>query len=286
MNFFVIDVETANTNYSSICQIGLVKFENSEIVEKWSTYVNPMEDFDPFNVHIHGISERDVKNAPIFPEVSKFLDDKIGNSILIHHMPFDRIAFNQVCEKYAIPHFKFNWVDSAKIVRRTWEEFAYRGYGLSNIANFLNIEFQHHDALEDAVATGKIVIEAIKKSGFGINDLAEKVKRPINQQKYQNLVNQDGNPEGDLYGETIVFTGKLSLPRIEAAKLASKMGCNVNSSVTKRTTILVVGFQDEFKLAGYRKSSKHRKAEELIKKGQKIKLLSENDFLQMVNYSS
>lgn len=55
----------------------------------------------------------------------------------------------------------------------------------------------------------------------------------------------------------------------------------MTSSVTKSTTILIVGLQDNTKLGGYEKSSKHRKAEELIVKGCKIKILSEEDFVEI-----
>ncbi|MBT6836768.1 MAG: hypothetical protein HOA61_12060 [Bacteroidetes bacterium] len=73
------------------------------------------------------------------------------------------------------------------------------------------------------------------------------------------------------------------MPRKEAAKTASKIGCNVFDSVTQMTTILVVGIQDSSRLAGYGKSSKHRKAEKLIKKGKQIKILSELDFIKICN---
>ena len=59
------------------------------------------------------------------------------------------------------------------------------------------------------------------------------------------------------------------------------MGCDVDNSVTQKTTILVVGTEDISRLSGYEKSSKHRKAESLIQKGLSIKLLSEKDFIEL-----
>jgi DNA polymerase-3 subunit epsilon len=47
--------------------------------------------------------------------------------------------------------------------------------------------------------------------------------------------------------------------------------------------MLVVGIQDNTKLAGYEKSSKHRKAEELIESGINIRILSEKDFVEICN---
>ena len=90
--------------------------------------------------------------------------------------------------------------------------------------------------------------------------------------------------EGALYGETIVFTGALGIPRREAADLAAKAGCAVVDSVTKKVTMLVIGTQDKKKMKGYEKSSKHRKAESLIEKGVDIQILSEKDFSDLMGF--
>ena len=52
-------------------------------------------------------------------------------------------------------------------------------------------------------------------------------------------------------------------------------------SVTKKTTILVVGDQDLRLTKGQEKSSKHRKCEQLIAAGQTIKIVRETDFTSM-----
>jgi DNA polymerase-3 subunit epsilon len=97
---------------------------------------------------------------------------------------------------------------------------------------------------------------------------------------------RDGNPEGQLFGETLVFTGSLAIPRREAADAAAAAGCRVDESVTKHTTMLVVGDQDVRTLiAGHVKSTKYMKAEQLIGKGQLIRILGESDFMRIVSNS-
>lgn len=285
MNFLALDVETANADSSSICQIGIAEFNNGEIIDKWSILINPEDYFDPFNVAIHGISEKQVKNAPIFKDIYHELKQRIENKVTVHHMPFDRIAINRACDANNLEYLQPKWLDSAKIVRRTWQEFAHSGYGLSNIAKHLNINFSHHDALEDASTAGIIVTKACEITNLTIDEWFKRVGQPIFIYNQSSQIKLDGNPEGALFGESIVFTGALSILRREAGLMASKMGCNVTNSVTKNTTMLIVGFQDVTKLAGYEKSSKHRKAEELIKSGMKIKILSENDFAEICNLS-
>ncbi len=284
MNYFALDVETANADYSSICQVGIAELQNGKIVNRWSSLVNPETYFDPFNTSIHGITENDVKDAPTFDVVHHLIAEKITDRITVHHMPFDRIAVTRACSEYDLDMLQPKWLDSAKIARRAWEEFAYKGYSLDNIAKYLNIEFTHHDALEDAIAAAQIVEHACKKTGFSIEEWLSKVCQPISipQGGSANL-NLKGNSEGSLYGESLVFTGTLFLPRKDAARIAADLGCCVGNSVSNKTTMLVLGIQDSYKLSGYEKSSKHRKAEELIKKGAFIKILSENDFVEMCN---
>jgi DNA polymerase-3 subunit epsilon len=80
----------------------------------------------------------------------------------------------------------------------------------------------------------------------------------------------------------MVFTGRLCIPRAEAADKASRAGCHIDPNVTRDTTVLVVGDQDIRQLAGHEKSSKQRKAEELIRHGQNLRIIQESDFVQLV----
>lgn len=280
MNFFALDVETANADYSSICQIGVVEFQDDQIVKKWSSLVNPETYFDAMNISIHGITDHDVQDAPTFRKIHPELVKMLTGQIVVHHMPFDRVAINRACERSGRPDIDIQWLDSAKIVRRTWAEFSHKGFGLANVAHFLNITFSHHDALEDAYAAGLIVQHACKESGASIDEWMTKITDRLPSSSgltYSVEVNLDG----PLFGEKIVFTGSMSIPRQEATNMAASLGCQVIGSVSKKTTMLVVGIQDSHKLGGYDKSSKHRKTEELIQKGVPIEILTEEDFISI-----
>lgn len=282
MDFLALDVETANSDYSSICQIGIATFSDGEVIDTWSSLINPEDYFDLFNIQLHGIDENKVKGSPTFDQVYKELIQMIQGKIVVHHMPFDRVAVTRACEKYETQPLAPIWLDTSQMARRTWEEVAYVGYNLVNLTKMLDIKFQHHDALEDAQAAGMIAHKVCELSEMNIDDWIERAKKPINLYEYKgkeySTIHLEGNPEGPLFGENLVFTGTLFLTRNEAGELASELGCSVTNSVTKKTTMLVVGKQDAFKLAGHEKSSKHRKAEGLIANGQHIRILSEDDF--------
>lgn len=284
--FVAIDFETANADLSSICQVGVVEFNAGGIIDSWGALVNPQDEFDWINISIHGIKEDDVQGAPVFPEIYETLRSMLSSKVVVSHTSFDRTALSQALVRHELPAIDCTWLDSARVVRRVWSQWAQKGYGLGSVCKELGIDFDAHDALEDARAAGEVLNRAIEESNLDIDGLLARVNKPIDltaMPSYNSNVKLEGNQDGPLFGEKLVFTGALNLSRREAAKLAADVGCDVDSGVTKHTTLLVVGDQDIKKLAGHEKSSKHRKAEELIKKGRPIRILRETDFLEMVH---
>jgi DNA polymerase III subunit epsilon len=263
MNFVVIDVETANPDLSSICQVGIAYFRDGTLQDSWSALVNPEDEFDPIHVAIHGIDEKKVRSCPnwaaIYPEVSRFLH---GN-IVASYMAFDRVALLRTCERYELAHSDCHWLDCAMVVRRAWPVFSHSGYALSNVAAQFGIRYKAHDALEDARCAGEILLRAMAETGLGIDGWLERVRQPINPPpkttpraprttprsheprpstalpKLSPTIAREANPDGPLYGEVMVFTGRLSMPRHEAADAASTVGCEVATSVSKQRRCLL-----------------------------------------------
>jgi len=284
VDFIAIDVETANADMASICQIGLARFRDGKLVDEWSSLVDPEDDFDFINIDIHGITKKDVKGAPIFTDIAVGLSSMTKDTICVCHTHFDRVSIGRALDKYSLNPIDITWLDSARVARRTWDTCAWKGYGLSSVCDIIGYKFKHHDALEDAKASGQIIIAAIEKTGLNVEAWLKRVNQPIDPSSSSRkpAIRRDGAPEGELYGEVLVFTGTLEIPRREAADLAASIGCTVASGVTKKTSILVVGDQDIRKLAGRVRSSKHLRAEELIAKGQSIRIIKESDFKELV----
>jgi DNA polymerase III subunit epsilon len=176
MTFYSLDVETANGDSSTICQIGIGKFVNGELADTWQSLVDPMSYFHWGNVRVHGITEKMVHGAPVFREVYPELQRLLSANIVVHHSQFDRQAFRKAYTRFNLRPLDIHWLDSTRIVRHTWEQFSKGGYNLANVANHLGIEFRHHDALEDSVAAGKIVVEACKLTDRRVHDWYELFK--------------------------------------------------------------------------------------------------------------
>jgi DNA polymerase-3 subunit epsilon len=271
MRFIAIDVETANVNMASICSIGAAVFEGGVMTDKWYSLVDPKDYFDGVNISIHGIDETQVMGAPTFKEVAEKIDQLVSGNVVVTHTHFDRVAMHQAALRWTVPPLACTWLDSARVARRTWAECARRGYGLSDVCKRIGYSFEHHNALEDAKASGQVMLAAMRDA------MLNRVTQPVG-----GSIKRDGNPDGSLAGEVVVFTGALDIPRHEAADLAASIGCAVGSTVTKKTKLLVVGDTDIARLAGHSKSSKHRKAEEMAMQGHPIRIIRETDFRELI----
>ena len=298
MDFVVVDVETANADLSSICQIGIASFQSDSLADAWVSLVNPGAPFSSTNISIHGIYPRDVESAPTWPEIYPHVADRLQGMVVVSHTPFDRVALERACLRANMQDCDCMWLDSAAVVRRAWPEFSQSGYGLANVARCFGIDYQAHDALEDARCAGLILLRAIEHTGIRAEEWLRYAGHHRSSQSgslghshtgwksYPGPVKREGNPDGKLAGEVVVFTGELTVSRSEAAKVASMAGCQVDDGVTKRTTLLVVGDQDIERLAGHDKSSKERKAELLINKGHMIQILTESDFQHLLAWAA
>ena len=281
INFTTIDVETAN-HRGSICSIGLVRYENGQISDEYYTKINPEDSFDPINTNIHGISEVDITSCKTFPEIiddfAKFTKDQI----CISHSYFDRTAISKVFTKYKLEPITSNWLDSLRVARRAWPEL--KSHKLNVLCEHFNYNFTSHHALEDAKACGEIMLKAIASSELTIEEWFKRVEQPINPILSSNVVTkQEADPNGPLFDDKEIFaiTGDFSLTQSEIIEIGCKLGLTYNKGVTKKTTLLMVGAQNLKKLAGKGKSTKHITADNINSKGGDIKIIDENDFLEM-----
>ena len=279
--FIAVDVETANRQKGSICQVGLAMVSGDGKIETIGILIDPEQPFEDFNVDLHGIDKITVEGAPSFETVVQRLRPFLERHILVQHSNFDKQAFKEACEAYGIPELKSHWLDSVRVARKAWPELSGNGgHGLASLKTHLGLDFDHHDAEEDAFAAAQVVLLAEEVTGQDFAELARPRKA-----SYQQSVSISGNQNGALYGHSICFTGNLTLSRLEAATLAAGAGLTVKASPSKKVTLLVVGDQDLSTLAGHKKSRKHRRAEELQSEGHQIRILKEAEFLELISLS-
>lgn len=180
-----------------------------------------------------------------------------------------------------LPLSNFRWHDSVTVARRAWPELKGNGgHGLANLKSVFNLDFQHHDAGEDAKAAAMVVLLAERDMSQTFEQILAPRSRTAS--RFEKPISLEGNQSGPLYGHIACFTGSLSMSRGNASTVAANAGITVKTGITKKTTLLVVGDQDLSVLNGHQKSTKHRRADELINQGQNIRILTESEFLSLV----
>lgn len=124
----------------------------------------------------------------------------------------------------------------------------------------------HHDALADARAAGNIFVRAQEHTNTWARDwfgVVSDAITDVDRIRPQKAAPPAPNSSGALAGTRIVFTGELSLPRGVAEAKAAALGCQCSSSVSKKTSIVVVGEQDLSLVGADDTSTKQRKAAQL-----------------------
>lgn len=285
MRFAAIDVETANRRQRSICQVAVVVFDGEKEVASDVVYVDPEDDFDPINISIHGIDSARVRGALTFPQVHSRLSGILaGQSVLSHHT-FDRIAMGQAASHHGLQVLQCTWLDSCLIARQVWPDLASQGgFGLKNLARHFGISLRHHDALEDARVAGQIMLLAMEASGTDLLRWAQ-LSMPKPRGSYggsKREITREGDGDGPLIDESIIFTGNFTVDKFELADMAHMAGAAVRKRVTQETTMVVVGELPAGVAGADGKSSNLRRAEQLAAKGAPILLVTEDDFRELV----
>lgn len=178
IDFYILDVETANQKVCSICQIGVVGFSLEGQVQSWGSYLDPEDTFSGWNIAVHAITPELVKGSPAFPILYKALK-QIENCLVVQHTGFDKASLAKACRKYGLPVLEYRWLDSALVAKRTWESVSRRGFGLGDLAERFGFSFVHHDAVEDALVTGEILLKAVADSGRSPEEWVKAVKKPL-----------------------------------------------------------------------------------------------------------
>ncbi|WP_430788001.1 3'-5' exonuclease [Virgibacillus flavescens] len=162
MNFISIDFETANEKRYSPCAIGIVVADESGIIDEFYSLINPLMDFSSFNIRVHGIQEKDVEDAPTFPELWPKFESYLTNSVVVaHNASFDMSVLRKTLDYYNLTYPKMDYLCTVEISKNIWPNL--RNHRLNTVAEHHGILFEHHHALEDARVAALVLIEAIKE---------------------------------------------------------------------------------------------------------------------------
>lgn len=296
--YILLDLETTGYYPASdkIIEIGLAKVKNNEIIDSFSSLINPKIEIDPYIEEKTGITNEMVSTAPtiddVLPQALRF----IGDSVIIgYNVNFDiHFLYNNMMNLYNKP-FANDFVDVMRLTKKCLPFLPNKK--LATVCDYFEIDKTGHPrAYQDCVITfqcyQKIKDFIISEYGSFDNFFKTAFKK---KKKYKNYYinakanakeikteKTEFNKESPLYEKYFVFTGALEkLTRKEAMQMVVDVGGFCENNVTKKTNFLVVGGLENAPVKN-KKSSKLIKAEKLIEEEQDLKIISEKKFFAML----
>lgn len=281
-DYCVIDTETTGLSpvYDSLIEVAACRVVNGNIVEKFSSLINPGFELDEFITELTGITNDMLRDAPEAANVLKDFRSFVGDSVLIgHNVNFDINFLYDSCMELFNEPFSNNFVDTMRLARRVCPELEH--FRLSDMVKHYKISHTDvHRALGDVLAT-KELYDALKN---GIADRGISLST-YTAPKAKDIVGNGDNvdPSHPLYGKIVVFTGALEkMTRKDAMQLVADIGGIPADGITKKTNYLILGNNDYCSSIKGGKSSKQKKAEKMKLDGADIEIMPESVFYDMI----
>ncbi len=163
MTFTAIDFETATGKRNSACAVGIITVEKGEITDEYHTLIQPPNnEYFWRNIDVHGITEDDTEDAPVFPDIYPEIRKRLtGKTVVAHNESFDRSVLKNTMLYYSLDYSELNlsdpWVCTLKIYRAK----GYKPASLDACCKKEGIRLQHHEALSDAKGCAKLYLNQL-----------------------------------------------------------------------------------------------------------------------------
>lgn len=153
-DYVVFDLETTGINQErdAIIEISAVKVEKHEIVEEFSTMVNPGRHIPAGATAVNGITDEMVKDAPSIETAVKDFLDFIGSHVLVGHNihTFDTNFVYDAALHFLGMEMRNDYIDTLYMARRCLPELSH--HKLTDIAAHFGLETEGaHRALFDCM---------------------------------------------------------------------------------------------------------------------------------------
>lgn len=293
--YVMIDTETTGLSpeCDSLLEIGALKVKDGAVIDSFHSFVKYNGSIPEFITSLTGITDDMLAGAPTASEAIKSFYDFLGDSIIVgYNVGFDINFLREALREYYSSELTNDYIDCLRFSRRLFPDEPH--HRLKDMTRLLGIEVEkEHRASHDCYTT-KVVFEklrdvAIEKYGsvsefVNAFNASYKHKAKLRAESITADVTEFDETH-PLYGKTCVFTGTLEkMQRKEAMQAVVNVGGKVGDNVTKDTNYLILGNNDYCTTIKDGKSSKHKKAESLMLKGQDISVIPENIFYQMLEY--
>lgn len=162
--FVVIDIETTGNSSKKgdrIIQIAAIIVENEQIVDQYTTFVNPCTSIPVFIEELTGINDEMVKDAPLFEEIADDLLKILEGSIFVaHNVLFDLSFLQEEFKRIGRSEFVGLTIDTVELSRVLFPSSD--SFKLFDLTESFSIHHERpHQADSDAFVTAKLLLHCI-----------------------------------------------------------------------------------------------------------------------------
>ena len=182
VTFIVLDLETTGASPTTGCaitEIGAIAIRGGEILEEFSSFVNPQVALPEYIVNLTGITDEMLIDAPlineVFPDFIEFIDRHEHVHLVAHNAPFDIGFLKAAATQLSHIWPKYEVIDTVKLARRVIERSEIKNYKLGTLSQFFNTKaLPNHRALDDVKTTVEVLHRLIERlSGYGVFTIAQ-----------------------------------------------------------------------------------------------------------------
>ncbi|EMH2710130.1 3'-5' exoribonuclease [Clostridioides difficile] len=160
--FVVIDIETTGFSIQKggrILEIGAVKIKNGEIVDNFSTLVNPELKIPKKITELTKITNDMVKDAPYIGNVLQRFNEFISDSVIVaHNVSFDWDRFLKPALATIGIKSNHKVMDTVSLSKFTFPDK--KKHTLIDLCSYLDVPLEkNHRAVDDAIATAKCFLK-------------------------------------------------------------------------------------------------------------------------------
>lgn len=276
-SYYVVDVETTGLSRAQdrIIELAWLRVEDGSIVDRYSTLIDPECPISPSASAVNGIFDADVKGAPKYADIrQKVAEALIGSTVVGHNVTFDLGFLTQLI---GATEGRILYIDTYHLSKRVFPFLS--GYKLEQLCNTLHLESKSsHRAMDDVQAT----LELFNLCRAELRQKEEEAKLERKAQKEEQEAKRKelfGN--SPLYNIAFAYTGVFVSQREEIEALAPSVGALIRTKISSKTDYLVAG--DISTLPEWAYQRKMGKAKEIIANGGKIKIITEQEYLDLIN---
>jgi DNA polymerase III epsilon subunit family exonuclease len=191
MQLCFIDTETTGLYTAAgdrICEIGLIIVDSElEIVERFESLINSQRPISPEAYRVNRITEAELKNAPLFADLSFKLSDLVRDRIIVgHNVEFDNDFLKNEFDLSGADYEPGALLDTRTIAKAL---ISSSSYGLSVLMRYFGIKISNrHRALGDCQAAYELFLRLFKlyreKTGRDLTDFIEEYSIKPSEEKH------------------------------------------------------------------------------------------------------